>query len=185
MGSFCKGMVAWDSLCFQKSLSWASFFKKSSSWDPLWNAGVLIVSRSVLAVKSSVQGYFYSCLCTLKGEYTIFSSSKTVSSQIIGRLSPVVWGTHGSEVPLTIFFSSFFNLYMYHFFLQSLPLFLYQPILQEVSMTMARLCSGSWVHGKVPLSLVWPENGLVDKDWGDYYFSAKSALELESLKPQE
>ncbi len=115
MEMFCKGTVAWDSFCFQKSLSWAPFFKKSSSWDPLWTAGVLIISRSVLAVKSSLQGYFYSCFCTLKGEYTIFSSSKTVSSQIIGRLSPVVWGTHGSEVPLTIF-SSFFNLYMYHFF---------------------------------------------------------------------
>jgi hypothetical protein len=36
------------------------------------SAGVLIVSRSVLAVKASVQGYFYSCFCTLKGEYIIF-----------------------------------------------------------------------------------------------------------------
>jgi hypothetical protein len=74
----------------------------------------------VLAVKSCVQGYFYSCFCTLKGEYIIFSSSKTVSSQIIGRLSPVFWGTHGSEVPLTIF-SPFFNLYMYHFFSAASP----------------------------------------------------------------
>jgi len=29
------------------------------------------------------------------------------------------------------------------------------------------------------------KNGLVNKDWGDYYFSAKQALRLESLKPQE
>jgi hypothetical protein len=121
MGSFCKGTVAWDSLCFQTSLSWAPFFKKSSSWDPLWTAGVLIVSRSVLAVKSSVQGYFYSCFCTLKGEYTIFSSSKTVSSQIIGRLSPVVWGTHGSEVPLTVFSS--FLIYTCIIFFYSLSLY--------------------------------------------------------------
>jgi hypothetical protein len=63
-----------------------------------------------------VQGYFIISVCrTLKGEYTIFSSFKTVSSRIIGRLSPVVWGTDGSEVPLTIF-SSFFNLNLYHFF---------------------------------------------------------------------
>ncbi len=97
-----------SSSLFSKSLSWAPFFKKSSSWDPTWNAGVLIVSRLVLAVNPSVQGYFiYVCVLYFKGRVYNFLSFKTVSSRIIGHLSPVKWGTHGSEVPLTIFFIIF------------------------------------------------------------------------------
>jgi hypothetical protein len=46
-------------LCIPKSLKLGFvFFKKSNSWDPTWTAGVLTVSRSVLAVNPNVQGSF-------------------------------------------------------------------------------------------------------------------------------
>jgi hypothetical protein len=71
--------------------------------------------------------------------------------------------------PLTIF-SSFLNLYMYHFFL---PLF-FPPAnptgnFYDYGQTMFRIMS-AW---KSPIELSLTRNGLVDKDWGDYYFSAK------------
>jgi hypothetical protein len=54
----------------------------------------------VLAVNPSVQGYFISvCVSYFKGRVYHFLSFKTVSSWIIGRLSPVVWGTHGIGAP--------------------------------------------------------------------------------------
>ncbi len=144
-----------------KKYKLGSVFKKSSSWDPTWTAGVLIASSWVLAVNPSVQGYFISvCVLYFKGRVYHFLTFKTVSSQIVGCLSPVVWGTHGSEVPLTIFFiifkfipvSFFSSLSLYFSPSQSHRKFLW---------LWPGYAPGSWVHGKVPLSSDWPENGLV------------------------
>ncbi len=73
-----------------------------------------------MAVNPRVQGYFISVFVLyFKGRVYHFLSFKIVSSRIFGRLSPVVWGTDGSEVPFTIFFKLFFNLFLFHFFLVS------------------------------------------------------------------
>ncbi len=89
---------------FKKS-KLGSVFQKVQQLRPTWTAGVLIVSRSVLAVNASVQGFFISvCVLYFKGRVYHFLSFKIVSSRIIGCLSPVIWGTHGSEVPLTTFY---------------------------------------------------------------------------------
>ncbi len=79
----------------------------------------------MLAVNPSVQGYFISvCMLYFKGRVYNFLSFKTVRSRIIGRLLPVVWGTHGSEVPLTIFFHHFLIYTCIIFFLASPFIFL-------------------------------------------------------------
>jgi hypothetical protein len=71
-------------------------------------------------------GYFISvCVLYFKGRVYNFLSFKTVSSRIFGCLSPVIRGTHGSEVPLTIFFHHFL-IYtsINHFYLVSPFIFL-------------------------------------------------------------
>jgi hypothetical protein len=59
---------------FQKNSSWALFFKKSTWQDPLWTAGVLIISRLVLAViyeNSSVKDYILNFFVILNGRFVM------------------------------------------------------------------------------------------------------------------
>ncbi len=83
-----------------------------------------------------------------------------MSFQIIGCLFPVLWGTHGSEILLTHFLYNFL-IYTCIIFFLVFPFIFPSQSHSKFPWPWPGYASRTWVHGKVPLSLDWPMNGLV------------------------
>ncbi len=97
-----------SSLFFKKSKLGSVFQKVQLLRPQKWTAGVLTVSRLVLAVNSSVQGYLLICCAVLIGRSCIIflSSYQLWSYRIIGY-RPLSWGLMVCEVLLIYFFLIF------------------------------------------------------------------------------